>query len=491
MGIEMGRARTAGRAASAVMLVLATACASSSSVEPPPGLAHQRRPDRVVVGLSSRHPARTAPTRFASCPLPSPSAIPQLPLFSKTLFYVHANYPEDISPRARDLLLGALDAVAQQNRDILVEREPDPPPRWVTLTVDGQTCTLDLERVDAPWSLRSNLQQAFRFVEVHLAPAPSAESEQRLSNLELAAINGMLSALDRHSHLLDPETYRQVRAHLGPAAGAGPGTLRAQDPSKGSGTVTRPWAALFPRAALGRTIGYLRLPGFPPGASGELEKSLLAFEGASPKGFVLDLRDNSGGLLEEAVRVADAFIRAGSLGSIAGRRQRKDYVARSGGHEPGGALVVLVNRRTAGAAELVAAAVKNLGRGIVVGEPTAGAGMIDQMFEIPRPRRHTPDNVPPAKSVDELLEGDPLGLYLTTGRLLAAGGAEIEGAGVQPDVAMAWPTGEGARPDEDCLRQFAEALITRARDSGRSTLLAVAKAIPAEAACRSGGLRGL
>ena len=225
--------------------------------------------------------------------------------------------------------------------------------------------------------------------------------------------------------------------------------------------------------------------------SGELEKSLLASEGAPPKGFILDLRDNSGGLLDEAVRVADAFIKAGTLGSFAGRRQRKDYVAHADGHEAGGALVVLVNRRTAAAAELVAAAVKNLGRGIVVGEPTAGAGTIAEIFEITRARRHTLDNVPPAKSVDELLEGDPLGLYLTAGRLLAAGGAEIEGAGVQPDVAMAWPTGDGLRPDQDCLLQFAEALIARARDGERSTLLSSAKTLPAEAACRSAGLRGL
>ena len=56
---------------------------------------------------------------------------------------------------------------------------------------------------------------------------------------------------------------------------------------------------------------------------------------------------------------------------------------------------------------------------------------------------------------------------------------------------MAWPTGEGARPDEDCLRQFAEALIARARDPERSTLLSTAKTLPAEAACRLAGLRGL
>lgn len=199
--------------------------------------------------------------------------------------------------------------------------------------------------------------------------------------------------------------------------------------------------------------------------------------------------------------MADAFIKAGTLGSIAERRQRKDFVAHGDGHEPSGALVVLVNRHTAGAAELVAAAIKNLGRGIVLGEPTAGAGVIDRLFEIQRTMRRNPpkdrdvvqnilDDVKPPTPKDER-EGDPLGLYLTTGRLFAAGGAVIEGAGVQPDVEMTWPAGERSQADEDCVLQFAEALIAGARDPQRSTLLSTAKTLPAEAVCRSAGFRGL
>jgi len=66
-------------------------------------------------------------------------------------------------------------------------------------------------------------------------------------------------------------------------------------------------------------------------------------------------------------------------------------VARNDGHEPGGALVVLVNHRTTSASELVAAAIKNLGRGVVVGEPTAGAAAIRVLFDIPRgPLRQPP-----------------------------------------------------------------------------------------------------
>ena len=245
-------------------------------------------------------------------------AFAPLPLFSKVLFYTRENYPEDISPRSRDLLLGALDAIAQEDRAIVVEREPDSPPRWVTLTVEGESCTLNIDRVDAPWSLRSALQQAVRFVQGRLATAPGADVVPRLGNPELAAIDGMLSTLDRHSRLFDAENYRKIRGYLGSAAGARPGALRAQDFSKSSRTAPSPWAALFPRIASGQTIGRLRLPGFPPGVSSELEKSLLALEAVPPKGFILDLRDNSGGLLEEAVKVADAFIKVGTLGPSRG-----------------------------------------------------------------------------------------------------------------------------------------------------------------------------
>jgi hypothetical protein len=62
-----------------------------------------------------------------------------------------------------------------------------------------------------------------------------------------------------------------------------------------------------------------------------------------------------------------------------------------------------------------------------------------------------------------------------TGRLLAAGGAEIEGAGVVPDVQPACAAGERSHPDEDCLLLLAQDVIARAKDPQRSTLLATAK----------------
>ena len=82
---------------------------------------------------------------------------------------------------------------------------------------------------------------------------------------------------------------------------------------------------------------------------------------------------------------------------------------------------------------------------------------------------------------------DPLGLLLTTGRVLAAGGAEIEGTGVQPDVQPAWSVSQQARPEDDCLLQFAQTLIVRARDSQRPTLLSTAKTLAGQMACPPAG----
>jgi hypothetical protein len=400
----------------------------------------------------------------------------QLSLFSRTLFYVRENDPKDVAPRARELLVGALEAVASQDREVLVERDPQNPPGWVTVTVNERPCRLNIERVDAPWSLRTELQQAMRFVQGNLGPASATDPAQRLMRIELAATNGMLSALDHRSELLDPETYQLARAHL-------PKRSNPTRADVGAVQGGEPVSPVLRRSGPGSTVGYLRLSAFTPGVSGDVEHGLAGFEAARTKGLVLDLRDNQGGILEEAVKVADAFIRSGTLGSIVTKQERQELVAHDDGHEPSGALVVLVNRRTAAGSELVAAAIKNLGRGVILGEPTAGAGAIRVVFELPKPRpRRSPTEVadgtkPPAS---QPVPGDePFGLFLMTGRLLAAGGGEIEGAGVKPDVQPACPGGEQTRPHQDCLLQLAQDLVLQAHDPQRATLLSTARTLPA------------
>ena len=148
-----------------------------------------------------------------------------------------------------------------------------------------------------------------------------------------------------------------------------------------------------------------------------------------------------------------ASIKAGSLGVAVnkerGIQQRKEFVARNDGHEPRGALVVLVNHRTASASELVAAAIKNLGRGIVMGDPTAGAATIRVLYDLPKgplraaPARQAASNrdviqdvidgkeptpSPPPPPVQPERDSELLGLLLATGRLLASGAPKSKGS---------------------------------------------------------------
>jgi hypothetical protein len=399
-------------------------------------------------------------------------------IFSRTLFYVRENHPRDVAPIARELLVKSLEAVAAREREIQVDRDLATPPRWATVTVAGKSCTLNLERVDAPWSLRSRMQEAMRFVDAHLPPPPWGRGVEREMAIEIAATNGMLAALDGHSRLLDADAYAALRARRPKRSGtaaAEPDAPRSESAIDASGPTPTPMRVL-PRAAPGSRVAGLRLREFAPGVSAEVERALASLEREPPAGIVIDLRDNKGGVFDEAVKVADAFIKEGILVSTTTKRGRNDRVAHSDGHEPGGAIVVLVNRRTASGAEIVAAALKNLGRGVVLGEPTAGLASIDVVFELPPTRRR------PGEPDDESLES--LGLLLSLGRALAPGGAEIAGAGVTPDIQLS-PVTEALRAENDCLLQFADALINQAPDPRRATLLSTARTLAPPAACKT------
>jgi C-terminal processing protease CtpA/Prc len=318
--------------------------------------------------------------------------------------------------------------------------------------------------------------------------------------IELAATNGMLSGLDRSSQLLDPESYRVIggRVSHGPdATRADNGTIHPPSATSANGEDKAPVALTVRRIGKGSTVGYLRLETFSRGASADVERELAKLEADGVKGVVLDLRDNTGGLFDEAVKVVDAFVKAGRIASIVSKKERSDRLAHDGGHEPSGPLVVLVNRETASGAELVAAAIKDLGRGIILGETTAGAGSIRVVFDIQN--RWTAAATPkvPPRTADEMIDDvvngteprvpppppqptsddELFGLLLVTGRMLAPTGAEIEQVGVRPDVQPACAAGERPRANEDCPLQLAQDVVVHARDPQRATLLSTARAL--------------
>jgi carboxyl-terminal processing protease len=167
------------------------------------------------------------------------------------------------------------------------------------------------------------------------------------------------------------------------------------------------------RAHLARDdVGYILLSGFARGAGKQVrdEVDRLIDEGA--EGIVLDLRDNGGGLFSEGVDVASVFVEEGEIVTYKERDQEpKVYTAEGDAFEkiP---LVVLVNEGTASASEIVAGALQDTERAILVGTTTYGKGSVQQVFPLL----------------------DASALKLTIGGYLTPSGVEINGSGIEPDV---------------------------------------------------------
>src|SRR3954453_6175997 len=132
-------------------------------------------------------------------------------------------------------------------------------------------------------------------------------------------------------------------------------------------------------------IGYMHVSGFNETTEKEVQDALDAFaQQGDVKGLVLDLRQNPGGLLNEGVGVADKFLHKGQLiVSHHGRSSpERRYVATHGNGGRDYPLVVLVNRGTASAAEIVAGAIQDHDRGLVVGEITFGKGLVQTVYPL-------------------------------------------------------------------------------------------------------------
>src|SRR5262249_38281332 len=128
---------------------------------------------------------------------------------------------------------------------------------------------------------------------------------------------------------------------------------------------------------LAGNVGYIKLDQFAQGLASDLRKAMDDLRRQGCRSWVLDLRNNPGGLLEEAVRIADVFIDSGTLVTTVGYagKQREEKRAQPAGtdHAP---LAVLVSANSASASEIVAGALKNLDRGVIVGQTTFGKGSV-------------------------------------------------------------------------------------------------------------------
>ena len=132
-------------------------------------------------------------------------------------------------------------------------------------------------------------------------------------------------------------------------------------------------------------IGYLRLRAFNENSGNQLKREISKLEKTDKlKGYILDLRNNPGGLLSQAVKIADYFLNDGEIVSTKGRKKRenKRFFAKKGDYIKGKPLIILINNGSASAAEIVAGALQDQKRAVLLGEATYGKGSVQSIIPL-------------------------------------------------------------------------------------------------------------
>jgi carboxyl-terminal processing protease len=186
-------------------------------------------------------------------------------------------------------------------------------------------------------------------------------------------------------------------------------------------------------------IGYLQVTSFTEQVDSKLEQASAdmfaeaAQNNVTVQGVVLDLRGNPGGLLDQALYVSDAFLEDGQIVSVRERNPRNDrvYMSEPGDLTHGLPLVVLINEGSASASEIVAGALKDHGRAMIMGRRSFGKGSVQTIQPLPA-------------------EG---ALRLTIARYFAPSGHTIQARGVLPDIVINRPLPENGKDEREIRRE--------------------------------------
>ena len=180
----------------------------------------------------------------------------------------------------------------------------------------------------------------------------------------------------------------------------------------------------------GDTIGYIRVTTFNMNSGEGVERAISELQselGDSMEGVILDLRNNPGGLLEEAIRISDAFLEKGEIVSTRGRRSYNNSrsYAKAGDLIDGLPIVVLVNGYSASAREIVAGALQDHRRAIVLGDQTFGKGTVQSEMRLGRTGERA--------------------IRLTTAKYFTPSGRSIQGRGIEPDIHVTFGRADGKK----------------------------------------------
>lgn len=412
-----------------------------------------------------------------------------LRIFNRVVIQLKDSYvdPKRIDPKL--MLVAALDAVEKQVAEVLVEGDEKSPK--IKVTVGGATREFDISGVDSLWKMSFTMRDVFDFISKNLVSKDQDQRDIEyaaingmLSTLDPHSIllkpdyfkemklqtKGEFGGLGfviqmKESNLTVVKVLKNTPASR---AGIKPkdiitkigeestvnmdlndavSRLRGKPDTKVTITVQKPNQEPKP-LTLARAIiaiesveskllpggvGYIHLKTFQGNSARDIEAAMLNLKqknGGSLKGLVLDLRGNPGGLLEEAIRVSDLFISEGVIVSTVGYgdKMREVKHAHAEGTYADLPLAVLVNSGSASASEIVAGALKNDDRAVIVGRQSFGKGSVQVLYDFP----------------------DESALKLTIAQYLTPGDLSIQEVGITPDIEL-----EAAKVTKDRIEVFA------------------------------------
>jgi carboxyl-terminal processing protease len=407
----------------------------------------------------------------------APYDLTRLEAVNETLRMIRDKYVDPDRVKPREMLLSALNYVQRDVAQVIVINDD---PSEVTVRVETNEKKFRIDNVQGPWDVSARLREVFAFLQKHLRGSevdlreveyaacngmlhtldphsvfmsPEAYKEMNLStsgafgglgivisirDQMLTVINPMpdtpagragLKRFDRIVKINNESTLNMPLDDAVRRLRGEPGThVTVWVLREGDGGWDRPKAFDLAREVikvrsvesrpLDGGIAYVRLKQFQQTSAAELDAALEAIRQKAPiRGLVLDLRGNPGGLLDQAAKIADKFLADGVIVSTVGASEgREEKRAKVPGTEPPYPIVVLANGTSASASEIVAGALKNRDRAIIVGSQTFGKGSVQLVF---------PD-VTPEKAA----------LKLTIAQYLTPGDSSIQGIGVTPDIEL-------------------------------------------------------
>ncbi len=407
-----------------------------------------------------------------------PYDLTQLVAVNETLKKIRGKYVDPTRVKPRQMFLSALNQVQREVAQVIVlhdERSPS-----VRVRVDTEEREFRVDNVQGPWDVSARLREVFAFLQKHLEHtevkleqveyaacngilqtldphsvflSPDAYREMNLSTsghfgglgIVISIRDQMLtvmrpmpdtpawrSGLRRLDRILKINNESTMNMPLDDAVSrlrGKPGsdvTIWVQRDGKEGWKGARPFKLVreiikiksVDQRELEPGIGYVRLRQFQASTADELQDALAQFRRAPGgiKGLVMDLRDNPGGLLDQAAKVADTFLSRGVIVSTVGSSEGRDEKrAQRAGTEPDYPVVVLVDGSSASASEIVSGALKNHDRAVIVGRTTFGKGSVQLVFS-------------------SIAQG--AALKLTVAQYLTPGDISIQGVGVTPDVEL-------------------------------------------------------